>query len=237
MPYRTFSQVEAVRAGLTQRHWVYGLGRPRRGWCARGPDLRQLGDRRRGPQRSQLLRHCLDFGFTNDPSAIVDLYKYGGGFLLDEQLYLTGQKNKPLANALRRIEGLDPVQPDNTHVGRTRTLTIADSSEPKSIAEISDYGVKIIGAVKGARQCRLRRAAHAGPAAVRHGPQHQPDQGTAELHMEDRQEDRQEPERNRLTTGTMRSMLGGMGFPTCWAGRSRSSGCGGGDRCLLVHEA
>jgi phage terminase large subunit len=79
----------------------------------------------------------------------VAIYKYGGGFLLDEQLYLTGQRNKPLANALRQIEGLDAVQPDNTYVGRTRTLTIADSSEPKSVAEISDYGVKIIGAVKG----------------------------------------------------------------------------------------
>ncbi len=101
------------------------------------------------PAEAELLRHTLDFGFTNDPSAIVDLYKYEGGFLLDEKLYLSGQKNKPLANAIRQLEGLAPVQPDNTFVGRTRTLTIADSSEPKSVAEIKDYGVKIEGAVKG----------------------------------------------------------------------------------------
>lgn len=101
------------------------------------------------PTEAELLRHTLDFGFTNDPSAIVDLYKYNGGFLLDEKLYLTGQKNKPLANAIRKLEGLAPVQPDNTFVGRTRTLTIADSSEPKSIEEIKEYGVKIEGAVKG----------------------------------------------------------------------------------------
>jgi phage terminase large subunit len=137
------------------------------------------------PGEAQLLRQCVDFGFTNDPSAIVDRHKYGGGFLLDEQLYLTGQKNKPLANALRKIEGFDPVQPDNTYVGRTRTLTIVDRSEPKSVAEISDYGMKIIGAVKG-------------PDSVDFGVQLMQDQrlyvtarsinlikGAAELHLEE----------------------------------------------------
>lgn len=101
------------------------------------------------PPEAVLLRHTLDFGFTNDPSAIVDLYKYEGGFLLDEKLYLSGQKNKALANKLRTTEGLDPVQQDNTFIGKTSTLTIADSSEPKSIEEIKECGVKIIGAVKG----------------------------------------------------------------------------------------
>jgi phage terminase large subunit len=101
------------------------------------------------PEGAQLLRHTLDFGFTNDPSAVVDLYRYEGGFLLDERLYLTDQKNKALANALRTAEGLTPAAQDGTYVGRTHTLTIADSSEPKSIAEIRDYGVLITGAVKG----------------------------------------------------------------------------------------
>ncbi|PPG60274.1 PBSX family phage terminase large subunit [Rathayibacter sp. AY1C5] len=101
------------------------------------------------PEGAQLLRHTLDFGFTNDPSAVVDLYRYEGGFLLDERLYLTDQKNKALANALRTAEWLTPAAQDGTYVGRTHTLTIADSSEPKSIAEIRDYGVLITGAVKG----------------------------------------------------------------------------------------
>jgi phage terminase large subunit len=107
----------------------------------------QLGEE--PPSEAELLRHALDFGFTNDPSALVDIYKYNGGFILDEVLYATGQKNKHLANAIRADEGLPLVQPDNTFVGRTKTLTIGDSAEPKSIAEISDYGVKIEGAVKG----------------------------------------------------------------------------------------
>ncbi|NQX03690.1 terminase [Rathayibacter sp. VKM Ac-2856] len=101
------------------------------------------------PAGATLLRHTLDFGFTNDPFAIVDVYRYQGGFLLDEQLYLTDQKNKALANALRRAEGLAPAAQDGNYVGRIHTLTIGDSSEPKSIAEIRDYGVTITGAVKG----------------------------------------------------------------------------------------
>jgi len=101
------------------------------------------------PEEAELVRHVLDFGFTNDPSALLDLYKYNGGFLLDERLYLTGQKNKALANAIRLSEGLDIVAADNTYVGRTKIITIGDSSEPKSIEEIKDFGVKIIGAVKG----------------------------------------------------------------------------------------
>lgn len=101
------------------------------------------------PPEAELLRHTLDFGFTNDPSAITDIYKWNGGFILDEQLYLTGQKNRPLANALRAAEGLDAVNQDGTYVDRTKVLTVADSSEPKSIDEIKDWGVLITGALKG----------------------------------------------------------------------------------------
>ena len=101
------------------------------------------------PEEAQLIRHTLDFGFTNDPSALIDLYKYNGGFILHERLYLSGQKNKPLANAIRKLEGLDIVGLDGNYEGRTKTLTIADSSEPKSIEEIKDCGVLITGAVKG----------------------------------------------------------------------------------------
>ncbi|WOI85984.1 PBSX family phage terminase large subunit [Rhodococcus qingshengii] len=140
-----------VRSIESRRHnenyWrVYGLGEIGVLEGVVYDNWEQLDKR---PPEAELLRHTLDFGFTNDPSALVDLYKYNGGFLFDEKLYLTGQKNKPLANTIRGLEGLAPVQPDNTYVGRTKTVTIADSSEPKSIAEIKDYGVSIVGAEKG----------------------------------------------------------------------------------------
>lgn len=87
------------------------------------------------PKEAELTRRWLDFGFTNDPTAIGDLYRWNNGFVLDEQLYRTGMQNNPIADF---ILTLAPI------------LTIADSAEPKSIAEIKARGVKIAPAVKGA---------------------------------------------------------------------------------------
>ena len=88
------------------------------------------------PKEARLERRGLDFGYTNDPSAIVSIYKYNGGFIWDEELYQKGMSNKQLADTLRALE-------------HPSTLVIADSSEPKSIDEIKNYGVPVIGAVKG----------------------------------------------------------------------------------------
>lgn len=101
------------------------------------------------PEDAQLVRRGLDFGFTNDPAGLLDVYKWNGGFIWDEQLYATGQSNRALANKLRELEGLEPVDQGGNYSGGTRILTVADSSEPKSIDEMKGYGIKIIGAVKG----------------------------------------------------------------------------------------
>lgn len=87
------------------------------------------------PHEAVLIRRWLDFGYSNDPTAIGDVYKYNGGYVLDEQLYRKGMSNKQIADFINTL-------PD--------TLTVADSSEPKSIDEIKLYGVNITGAVKGA---------------------------------------------------------------------------------------
>ncbi len=86
------------------------------------------------PDNARLRRHCLDFGYTNDPSAIVDLYEWNGGYVVDEQLYATGMLNDDLVDVLNTLR---------------EALTVADSSEPKSIDEIKAKNVNIIGAVKG----------------------------------------------------------------------------------------
>lgn len=101
------------------------------------------------PNDARLLRYGLDFGYTNDPSAIVAIYKWNNAFVLDELLYATGQSNKEVANVIRQAESLDPVNEMNQFTGQTKILTIADSAEPKSIDEIKRYGVKIMGATKG----------------------------------------------------------------------------------------
>lgn len=71
-----------------------------------------------------------------DPSALVAVYKYNGGYIVDEELYLKGMSNKALADRILLAD-------------KPTTLVVADSSEPKSIDEIKLYGVNIIGADKG----------------------------------------------------------------------------------------
>lgn len=86
------------------------------------------------PEEARLTRRGLDFGFTNDPTVIEDLYRYNEGFLIDEVTYQKGLSNRTIGEII---------------LNREKTLTVADSAEPKSIQEILDYGVNIIGAVKG----------------------------------------------------------------------------------------
>ena len=86
------------------------------------------------PHQARLERRGLDFGYSNDPTAIIDIYYYNGGYILDEITYQKGLSNKQIADILINLE---------------KTLTVADSAEPKSIDEIASYGISIIGAEKG----------------------------------------------------------------------------------------
>ena len=74
----------------------------------------------------------LDFGFTNDPTAAIDLRLSEGKIWMDELLYQTGMTNPEIARALPK--GI-PI--------------IADSAEPKSIEELRRLGVEVQASVKG----------------------------------------------------------------------------------------
>lgn len=86
------------------------------------------------PHEARLERYGLDFGYTNDPSAIVAIYYYNGGYLLDEITYQKGLSNKQIADILSN---------------QKKALTIADSAEPKSIDEIKAFGINIQPTLKG----------------------------------------------------------------------------------------
>ena len=87
------------------------------------------------PRFARLERRGLDFGYSNDPSSVVDIYYYDGGYIWDEVLFTKGLPNKRIADTILAQE--------------TQCLVVADSAEPKSIDEIKSYGVNIIGAEKG----------------------------------------------------------------------------------------
>ena len=88
------------------------------------------------PHEARLERRGLDFGYSNDPSALVDVYYYNGGYILDEQIYQKGMSNKQIADTI-------------TNLTSPQTVIIADSAEPKSIDELKLYGLNVIPCVKG----------------------------------------------------------------------------------------
>lgn len=86
------------------------------------------------PFEARLERYGLDFGYSNDPTAIVAIYRHNGGFILDQVTYQKGLSNKQIADILMNLP---------------KALVIADSAEPKSIDEITSYGISIMGSQKG----------------------------------------------------------------------------------------
>lgn len=86
------------------------------------------------PHEAKLERYALDFGYTNDPTAIIAIYRYDGGFILDEVAYQKGLLNSDIIGILK----------NNDHA-----IVVADSAEPKSIDEISMHGITCIPSKKG----------------------------------------------------------------------------------------
>jgi PBSX family phage terminase large subunit len=87
------------------------------------------------PHEAQLMRRGLDFGYSIDPAAIVDVYYYNGGYILSERLYRKRMLNNELIGFMSNLNS-------------PNTLIMADSAEPKSIAEIAMEGIPIIGVNK-----------------------------------------------------------------------------------------
>jgi phage terminase large subunit len=85
------------------------------------------------PHEARLERYGLDFGWLPDMSALVAVYYYNGGYILDEIRTQLEWANREIASTIKLLPN---------------ALTVADSAEPKSINEIKNYGVNITGAKK-----------------------------------------------------------------------------------------
>lgn len=86
------------------------------------------------PKGARYVGTGLDFGYTNDPSAIVDIYEWNGKRVVDLVLYAKKQSNDMLYEALR-----------------TRIRDVwADSAEPKSIDYLFNKGINCKPVIKGA---------------------------------------------------------------------------------------
>ena len=90
------------------------------------------------PPRAKLVAIGLDFGFTNDETGCLAVFKQNGELWVDELFYETGLTNPDIAKQLSNI-GLSK-----------NALIVADSAEPKSIEELRRLGWNIVPAKKGA---------------------------------------------------------------------------------------
>lgn len=90
------------------------------------------------PADARLIATGLDFGFSNDQTGCLQVYKQNGELWVNELFYETGLTNTDIAARFK------------THNISNRTEIIADSSEPKSIEELKRLGWYVTGAKKGA---------------------------------------------------------------------------------------
>lgn len=87
------------------------------------------------PKEAKYERSGIDFGYTNDPTTCIDHYKFNGVDVYDEVLYRKGLVNSEIASILKQDD--------------LKRKVVADSSEPKSIKELNNYGLLTTGAIKG----------------------------------------------------------------------------------------
>jgi phage terminase large subunit len=80
----------------------------------------------------------MDFGYANDPTALVALYTMDNELYFDQLIYEKGLTNQDIVDQYEILQ-----------VGRTEEI-FADSSEPKSIEEIRKSGYNIRPTRKGA---------------------------------------------------------------------------------------
>lgn len=90
------------------------------------------------PEDAELIGYGLDFGFTNDPTALIALYNWRGALVGDQLLYATNLTNPDIAERVLKIEGFDMYGE-----------IIADNAEPKSITELQNKGLNVWKSKKG----------------------------------------------------------------------------------------
>jgi len=89
------------------------------------------------PNDAKLIANGLDFGFTNDQTGFLQVFKQDGELWLNEVIYETGLTNSDISDKLLEF-GISQ-----------KEIIIADSAEPKSIEELKRLGWNVEGAKKG----------------------------------------------------------------------------------------
>ena len=137
LPDTIVKDIESARErAKTSEYWsnwwkVYGLGQigSLEGVCIKEWKEIKL------PLEARLLCYGMDFGYSNDPTTLIALYKYNNAYIFDEIIYQKKLLNSDISKLLKEND--------------IREIVYADSAEPKSIAELKTYGHKVLPCTKG----------------------------------------------------------------------------------------
>ena len=137
LPETIVKEIESAKVkALTSSYWanwwqVYGLGQTGslEGVCI--PDWQEINL----PSEARLLCYGMDWGYSNDPTSLIAMYKYNDAYIFDELIYQKGLLNSDISDLLK--------------TNGVNDIIYADSAEPKSIAELNSYGHNVLPVSKG----------------------------------------------------------------------------------------
>ncbi len=133
LPVEVVKEIELLK-DVDENYWrVYGLGLPGQ---IRGMVFTNWDQVDEFPAECKWVTYGLDFGFTNDPTALIKAGLSGGEIWLDELIYNRGLTNQDIAKWMGEL-GL-----------RWVDEVIADN-QPKCIFEIKKEGFNVIATYKG----------------------------------------------------------------------------------------
>ena len=127
------SAKEKAKTSSYWENWwqVYGLGQTGslEGVCI--PEWQEINL----PTEARLLCYGMDWGYSNDPTSLIAMYKYNDAYIFDELIYKKGLLNSDISDLLK--------------TNAVKDIVYADSAEPKSIAELNSYGHNVLPVTKG----------------------------------------------------------------------------------------
>jgi phage terminase large subunit len=124
-PEKVMRDIESLKATNEQLYNVYALGKTGYATGLIFPKITLVDD---FPEDAKKQCYGMDFGFTNDPTAVIRIGFLSGKLYLQELLYETHLTNRDISERFRGL-GFNK-----------RTEIVADSAEPKSIEELRRLG-------------------------------------------------------------------------------------------------